>query len=790
MPIFKPQPMNGFGPPPGFAQPRILGADGLPYRDTDQGYETAGDGLAIPHVYQFGSVLSGAQKTYFHYQWDEARRNSRENAMAMERDVFLAALMQERKLAVASQKWHIEVDDEKDPYQKALKDGLMRIFRATPYLMRHHYAAEDAIWYGRHGVQRQYEWKELDLPNVNFKQSVPGVPNAQGISELSGSGNEGGFGGGEGEGAWQGAGGVGAVAANGAPAVVTSRTQRRRCQVVKKHQPVHGDSIGHKWDGTPYILVYSPMARRLADQGAEVFDPRSQDPVEPGEVTLTTGGSYGLVLRDPYWRDRFIIHSHVSIAGEFFDPQRAEAIHGVGVRDVLYWFWHLKTEYLDWVVTYYERVGMGLTLWYFEAGNKKSFDEVNLLAKQNIRKTNILVPWHQGKSGQGVGGVDRLETPIAGAEALMALKREIEEQAERYVVGQAGSSRSDAKGLGTHDTSFQRDTKFQITKFDAENLADTYTQDWVKTVQEATFPEWADIPARWAFNVADPEAAKKMAAAEAAYSMGVSFKEEEVRGLTGLSDPQEGDEVLNQADQAALLPQAALQSPLPGSLGPNGGNLPDATLSMPFYKEGEKERYRVQAQDPAGLTGRMQFVKEGDVLAYGPMGPEPGVERAAEEVERRPTEAQKEAGNYKKGHVQIQGLPITIETPKGVTRSGKTQDGKEWSVKMAHHYGYIKRTESEADGDHIDVFIGPHPESEIVFVINQLKSGGKFDEHKCMVGFLSAKEAKDGYLACYSSGWEGFGSMVPMLMDQFKDWIENGDTSKETVDDWRPLKGK
>lgn len=34
-----------------------------------------------------------------------------------------------------------------------------------------------------------------------------------------------------------------------------------------------------------------------------------------------------------------------------------------------------------------------------------------------------------------------------------------------------------------------------------------------------------------------------------------------------------------------------------------------------------------------------------------------------------PTDAQKEAGNYKKGHVWIQGLDITIENPKGSVRS-------------------------------------------------------------------------------------------------------------------------
>lgn len=109
------------------------------------------------------------------------------------------------------------------------------------------------------------------------------------------------------------------------------------------------------------------------------------------------------------------------------------------------------------------------------------------------------------------------------------------------------------------------------------------------------------------------------------------------------------------------------------------------------------------------------------------------IEEARNAVEPNPSDAQKEYGNYRKGHVTIQGLPITIENFKGGTRSGKDKDGKVWCVTMAHDYGYIKRTESEADGDHVDVFIGPHPESELVFVIDQIKESGRFDEHKCIL---------------------------------------------------------
>jgi hypothetical protein len=85
------------------------------------------------------------------------------------------------------------------------------------------------------------------------------------------------------------------------------------------------------------------------------------------------------------------------------------------------------------------------------------------------------------------------------------------------------------------------------------------------------------------------------------------------------------------------------------------------------------------------------------------------VAAAAAEAHTAPTEAQQDAGNYQKGHVSIQGLNISIENPKGSTRSGTDGSGKSWSVDMAHHYGYIKARARARDKDHVDVFVGAEP---------------------------------------------------------------------------------
>ncbi|MBB3010618.1 PLxRFG domain-containing protein [Cupriavidus alkaliphilus] len=143
-----------------------------------------------------------------------------------------------------------------------------------------------------------------------------------------------------------------------------------------------------------------------------------------------------------------------------------------------------------------------------------------------------------------------------------------------------------------------------------------------------------------------------------------------------------------------------------------------------------------------------------------------------------PTDAQKEVGNYKLGHVSLHGLDISIENPRGSTRSGTDAGGNAWSVEMANHYGYFKRTEG-ADGDHVDVFVGPHPDSTKVFVVDQVyPDTGRFDEHKVLMGFNSLTAARAGYLANYEKDWKGAGAITAMSLGEFKTWLKEGDTTK------------
>lgn len=164
---------------------------------------------------------------------------------------------------------------------------------------------------------------------------------------------------------------------------------------------------------------------------------------------------------------------------------------------------------------------------------------------------------------------------------------------------------------------------------------------------------------------------------------------------------------------------------------------------------------------------------------------------AIEETETNPSDAQKESGNYKKGHIKFGGYDYTIENPKGSTRSGKDADGKEWKVTMHDTYGYI-RGKFGKDGDHLDMFINDKADLDNwngdVFVVDQVNPDGSFDEHKVMYGYYFMDDAKKAYLANYSDGWQGLGNITGASKDEFDKWLDTSNRKLKPFADYAKVK--
>lgn len=137
---------------------------------------------------------------------------------------------------------------------------------------------------------------------------------------------------------------------------------------------------------------------------------------------------------------------------------------------------------------------------------------------------------------------------------------------------------------------------------------------------------------------------------------------------------------------------------------------------------------------------------------------------------------------------EFQELPISIEQAKGSSREWTDHEGNSGKTKMVYAYGYIEDSEG-ADGDSVDVYVGPDEDSEWVYVIHQMKTPEfvEFDEDKCMIGFDSEEEAKEAYLKHYDKD-DFYGGMSVMKMQDFKKKLEDKRSQKITNENRKRMK--
>jgi site-specific DNA-cytosine methylase len=198
------------------------------------------------------------------------------------------------------------------------------------------------------------------------------------------------------------------------------------------------------------------------------------------------------------------------------------------------------------------------------------------------------------------------------------------------------------------------------------------------------------------------------------------------------------------------------------------------------------ELYKVKRATIKPLTDAIRAIESAENIENAPFADR--LQNAIAETETEPTEAQKKAGNYKKGHLSFGGYDFTVETPKGVTRSGKDEQGKPWSVTMHDTYGYILG-KIGVDGDHIDMFINDAADLDTfdgnVYVVDQVNpETGEFDEHKVMYGYPDEAAATKAYLSNYSKGWKGLGKVTAVPKATFDKWLESSDRKTKPFRDY------
>lgn len=537
------------------------------------------DGFLLPHYRTFAAVWNAISRTY-RYTWDEAVKESTEDSAAMWRDCYIHALLQERTLPIANAAWSLEPENPKDTLQQAVSHALTEIIKVTPGLdTLRLYLAYGRAWYGRYGSQL-----------VWGSQRVHGA--------------------------------------------------ERLC--IRKHLPVNGDKIQFDYDDhSPAIFVNPTWASAY----------RTARPDESSRVLTNGVGSnsatvYGdrapmLRLRDPLWRQRFVIAEHIPDDADYFDGEMAGGVHGVGLRSRIYWCWFMRAEMLGWMASFMQKVGtLGILLFFYDESNPEAKIQAETAANSISQKTGFAVPVNQG-SNPNLVGIKQMPANTAGIDALRAIIADYwEKQIERLIVGQSMSSGSDSEnGLGgTGKAAFARDTKFQILKSDARRQDETLTEDVVKVAQQWNFPE-ADFPIHFKTSLPDPEAKDRLDAGKVIFDMGVEVKVDELRECAGFSAPEPDDETVGGQD-AMLAAQGGDPNAPPGAGQPPSGQ-PRPSGQAPPAREEQSQRYGATHYQLDGM----------DRQAMPDLSPVGKVKLGANNLHVQ-------SGRVIQGHQSLQGKPV------------------------------------------------------------------------------------------------------------------------------------
>lgn len=360
--------------------------------------------------------------------------------------------------------------------------------------------------------------------------------------------------------------------------------------IVADHRPVNGDKIQFLWDGTPCVMVQSMATGDLAKQGA----------------TIKTGErSPMLVLDKPYWRDRFVIHTHETDDADYFESEMAGGVHGVGIRSRIYWAWWLRDELLSWMISYMEKVGAGgMRLFYYEDGNATAKANAEQAARDYSQSAALAVPLPAG-ADKKTAGVEIIQAPMGGIDTLCAIIADyFERHIERYIIGQSMSSKTEATGIGGDaQAGMKADSKYRIIKFDCNNLEESLTTDLVRPLQALNCPG-IDCRMAWVFDLETPESKDRLEACNTVISMGIAVKVDEVRAFAGLSKPDPDDEVVGGPGalvESDGLPPAPPDGGLEPGVPPDDSKVPRGTFepSTPANKPSGHTLKRVIGYDPS-----------------------------------------------------------------------------------------------------------------------------------------------------------------------------------------------
>jgi hypothetical protein len=460
----------------------------------------------MPHIFSFVGRYGMVANSYMHA--DEALIHSAQNAEIMRNEPMIMECIEARMRCVSLLNWHIQpVDNDilrdaldktdsqetamsirralKKPKSDAEKmaEQLTSILKHTPHFMKFRYSLMEAIWYGKAASAQ-----------------------TMGVRVIGG--------------------------------------QRRI--FIRKWEPRHGDKLIFRYADESYEYDPDQLGIRIGPttHGHDAkwvdyagFERNRIDPTQHGLVYWFDGQQ----------RRRMCVHKHIIEDGDFMRPEKAGAINGVGIRSRIYWTWWAYQECLKLLLEYVERSALGIEIWKYPAHDPKAKERTEKAAQERGApgRSVMLVPVPTGEYGD-MYGVQIVEPGLGGINELQSvLQTFFGHKIKRYILGQTLTSEAEATGMGSGVADAHLATFHDIIRFDGLNLEETLTTDLVRPLQQWNFPGTDDIYLRFVIDTESPDAQERIAGYQAAWSMGLKIRTEDMYDALGAAPPQDGEEFLD-----------------------------------------------------------------------------------------------------------------------------------------------------------------------------------------------------------------------------------------------------
>ena len=316
------------------------------------------------------------------------------------------------------------------------------------------------------------------------------------------------------------------------------RINGKKRVVIERWKPINGDKLAFRFDDG---------SARYSDEdiGIKVSTVWPLKDVVLGNRKLEFTEYGPAYFLETWERTRICVHKHIIEDGAYEDPISSGRIHGVGIRDRIYWCWFQKQETMAHLMEIIERTGNGFTIYYYPAGNAKAKLEMEEVARAQTHTNVILMPRTPGDPAMDAYGIDRIEPSTAGVTVLQDIVTSFfGNQIKRYILGQTLSSEADATGLGSGVADLHLETLLQIIQYDSVKAEETITCQKLQPLQMYNFPWSRGINLKFVIDTESSESETKMRAFKEAWDMGTKIKAADVYDTIGASMPTEDEEVL------------------------------------------------------------------------------------------------------------------------------------------------------------------------------------------------------------------------------------------------------